>query len=111
MIAPVSAASVLPEPRAFLDVTASVLGRPWRDRCAEPALQAYAATMTQAYGLPDLLARVLAGRGILPAGAEGPLPPRLRHLVPGPRLPPPPGAAGGRPPPGGGPGATRGGGR
>jgi single-stranded-DNA-specific exonuclease len=84
MIAPVSAASVIPQPRAFLDVTASVLGRPWRDRCAEPALQAYAATMTQAYGLPDLLARVLAGRGILPAGAEAHLRPRLRDLMPDP---------------------------
>ncbi|KAB1070374.1 single-stranded-DNA-specific exonuclease RecJ [Methylobacterium planeticum] len=87
MIRPVSAASALPDPpapRAFLDVTASVLGRPWRDRCAGTAEQAHAATMTQAYGLPDLLARVLAGRGVLPGAAEAHLRPRLRDLMPDP---------------------------
>ncbi|WP_336487202.1 single-stranded-DNA-specific exonuclease RecJ [Methylobacterium nigriterrae] len=79
-----SAASALAEPRAFLDVTASILGRPWRDRCGEAALQASAAHMVQAYGLPDLLARVLAGRGVLPAQAEAYLSPRLRDLLPDP---------------------------
>ena len=71
-------------PRAFLDVSRSVLGRPWRDRCADPALQAYAATMTQAHGLPDLLARVLSGRGIRPGEADAHLNPRLRDLMPDP---------------------------
>jgi single-stranded-DNA-specific exonuclease len=71
-------------PRAFLDVSRSVLGRPWRDRCADPALQAYAATMTQAHGLPDLLARVLSGRGIRPAEVDAHLNPRLRDLMPDP---------------------------
>lgn len=71
-------------PRAFLDVTRSVLGRPWHDRCADPVLQAYAATMTQAHGLPDLLARVLSGRGIRPAESDAHLNPRLRDLMPDP---------------------------
>jgi single-stranded-DNA-specific exonuclease len=71
-------------PRAFLDVSRSILGRPWRDRCADPALQAYAATMTQAHGLPDLLARVLSGRGIRPAEVDAHLNPRLRDLMPDP---------------------------
>lgn len=79
-----SAASVLAPPRAFLGVTSSILGRPWRDRCADAALQAYAATMTQAHGLPDLLARVLASRGIKPGEAQAYLQPRLRDLLPDP---------------------------
>ena len=84
MIAPVSAAQPLDAPRAFLDVSCSVLGRPWRDRCADSALQADAVTMVQAHALPDLLARVLAGRGVRPAGAEAHLNPRLRDLMPDP---------------------------
>ncbi|MCK2052750.1 single-stranded-DNA-specific exonuclease RecJ [Methylobacterium sp. 37f] len=84
MLRPVSAAHALDAPRAFLDVTRSVLGRPWRDRCADPALQAYAATMVQAHALPEMLARVLAGRGIRPAEAEAHLHPRLRDLMPDP---------------------------
>lgn len=81
---PVSAALALDAPRAFLDISHSVLGRPWRDRCADPALQAYAATMVQAHALPELLARVLAGRGIRPAEAEAYLQPRMRDLMPDP---------------------------
>ncbi|TXN84397.1 single-stranded-DNA-specific exonuclease RecJ [Methylobacterium sp. WL8] len=88
MVAPVSALphlSAQPEaPRAFLGVTRSVLGRPWRERCADPAAQAYAATMVQAHGLPELLARVLAGRGVRPDGSEAYLRPRLRDLMPDP---------------------------
>ena len=84
MLPPVSAA--LPQPAPFLDVTRSVLGRPWRERCADPGLHALAATMTQAHGLPDLLARVLAGRGVRPAQAEAYLAPRLRDLMPDPAV-------------------------
>ena len=40
--------------------------------------------MTQAYGLPDLLARVLVGRGVQPAEADAYLLPRLRDLMPDP---------------------------
>ncbi|GJD38150.1 single-stranded-DNA-specific exonuclease RecJ [Methylobacterium bullatum] len=60
------------------------MGRPWRDRCGDPAAQAYAATMVQAHGLPDLLARVLASRGIRPDEAAAYLEPRLRDLMPDP---------------------------
>ena len=81
---PVSAAFSLDAPRAFLDVSLSVLGRPWRDRCADPTVQAYAATMVQAHALPELLARVLAGRGIRPAEVDAYLKPRLRDLMPDP---------------------------
>lgn len=70
----------------FLDVDRSVLGQPWRERCADPRLQAFAATMVQAHGLPDPLARVLAGRGVLPAQVEAYLSPRLRDLMPDPSV-------------------------
>ncbi|CAA2104536.1 Single-stranded-DNA-specific exonuclease RecJ [Methylobacterium bullatum] len=60
------------------------MGRPWRDRCGDPAAQAYAATMVQAHGLPDLLARVLASRGVRPDEAAAYLEPRLRDLMPDP---------------------------
>lgn len=76
--------AVTPQIRPFLGVAASIQGRAWRERCADPAAQADAATMVQAYGLPELLARVLAGRGIRPDGAEAYLRPRLRELMPDP---------------------------
>ncbi len=71
-------------PRAFLGVTASVLGRTWRERCADAVTQGHAAAMVQAHGLPDLLARVLAGRGVRPDQAQAYLRPRLRDLLPDP---------------------------
>ena len=40
--------------------------------------------MVQAHGLPELLARVLAGRGVRPAGSDAYLKPRLRDLMPDP---------------------------
>nr|WP_238309800.1 single-stranded-DNA-specific exonuclease RecJ [Methylobacterium organophilum] len=84
MMRPVSA-SPLPAPdRPFLDVACSVLGRPWRERCTDAAALAAAATMTQAYGLPDALARLLAARGVRPQEAEAFLSPRLRDLMPDP---------------------------
>ncbi|AWN36333.1 single-stranded-DNA-specific exonuclease RecJ [Methylobacterium radiodurans] len=73
-----------PPPRPFLGVAASIQGRAWRERCADPSAQADAALMVQAYGLPELLARVLAGRGIRPDRAEAYLHPRLRELMPDP---------------------------
>lgn len=76
--------AVTPPPRPFLGVSASIQGRAWRERCADPIAQADAVTMVQAYGLPELLARVLAGRGIRPDGAEAYLSPRLRTLMPDP---------------------------
>ncbi|WP_026597060.1 single-stranded-DNA-specific exonuclease RecJ [Methylobacterium sp. 77] len=79
-----SAASALAPSRAFLGVTRSILGRPWHDRGNDAAAQAYAATMVQAHGLPDLLSRVLASRGIRPDEAAAYLEPRLRDLMPDP---------------------------
>jgi len=71
-------------PRPFLGVSRSLLGRAWHERCADPRAQAEAAMMVQAHALPDMLARVLAGRGVRPAEAAAYLAPRLRDLMPDP---------------------------
>jgi single-stranded-DNA-specific exonuclease len=60
-----------------------MLGRAWRDRL-DAAGQAQALAITQMHGHSDLLARVLAGRGITAASAEDYLDPSLRRLMPDP---------------------------
>lgn len=70
-------------PRAFLGVTRSALGRPWRDRLDAAGL-GRAEALTQREGLPDILARLLAGRGVEPNDAQSFLEPRLRDLLPDP---------------------------
>lgn len=67
----------------FLDVSASFLGRRWRARLDE-AGQREALAMAQVHGLPDILARVIAARGVTAANAERHLAPKLRDLMPDP---------------------------
>ncbi len=67
----------------FLGVDDSALGRPWRARL-DQAGAARALAMTQQLGLTDILARVLAGRGVAQAAAEAYLDPTLRALLPEP---------------------------
>lgn len=67
----------------FLGVEHSILGRRWRARL-DPAGEAVALALTQTHGLDDLLARVLAGRGVSVADAERYLDPRIRELMPDP---------------------------
>ncbi len=74
--------SLIP-PRAFLGVTRSALGRPWRDRLDAAGL-GRAEALTQREGLPDILARLLAGRGVEPNEAQSFLEPKLRDLLPDP---------------------------
>ncbi len=69
--------------RVLLDVQSSVLGRPWRSRL-DAAGDARALAIAQQNGLPDLLSRVLAGRGVTPESALGHLDPTLRALLPEP---------------------------
>ena len=69
--------------RPLLGVARSALGRPWRARL-DPAGQAQALAMMQHHGLADLLARVLAGRGIAVDEAVAYLDPTLRQLLPDP---------------------------
>ncbi len=76
----------MPAPRRlFLDVQASVTGRPWRDRLDLEG-QGRAQAMTQLYGHSDLLARVLAGRGVAPEEVAAYLDPTVRALMPDPHV-------------------------
>ncbi|MFO1104404.1 MAG: single-stranded-DNA-specific exonuclease RecJ [Methylocystis sp.] len=70
---------------AFLGVERSVLGRRWRGRL-DARGEAQALALTQAYGIDDFLARVIAGRGVTVADAESYLDPKLRDLMPDPSL-------------------------
>src|SRR5262245_28527725 len=69
--------------RLFLDVERSVLGRAWRDRLDERAT-ARALTIMQRHGLPELLARILAGRDVEPDAVEVFLDPTVKRLMPDP---------------------------
>ena len=70
-------------PRAFLGVEKSATGRAWRDRLDERG-QARALTIAQRHGVPELLARVLAGRGVEPDEVTGYLDPTIKSLMPDP---------------------------
>ncbi len=66
---------------AFLNVTRSVLGRRWRLRSLDDRM---ALALAQQAGLPEILGRVLAGRGITIEELEDHLNPSLRRLLPDP---------------------------
>ncbi len=70
-------------PKPFLGVTNSALGRTWVERC-DAAQGTVALAIAQTHGLPDVLSRVLAGRGVGLHETEGFLNPRLRDLMPDP---------------------------
>ena len=74
----------MPEsPRPFLDITSSVTGRAWVDRL--DAAQARTATaIGQRTGIPDILARIIAARGVGLEDAEAYLEPAIRNLMPDP---------------------------
>jgi single-stranded-DNA-specific exonuclease len=67
----------------FLNVEASALGRPWRPRL-DGAGEARALAIAQVGGQDELIARVLAGRGVEPEAVERYLDPTLRDLLPDP---------------------------
>ena len=69
--------------RHFLDVAQSAQGRPWRDRLDIKG-QGRAEALVQQQGLSDILARVLAGRGVGPDEAPAFLDPTVRALMPDP---------------------------
>jgi len=76
MAAPVEAAE-----RAVLGVERSLTGKRWRSRLAD---ERAAVALAQTLGIPEIVARVLAGRGIDAAQAETYLNPTLRALLPDP---------------------------
>ena len=69
--------------RPFPDLGATASGRGWAYRL-DARGEMLATALAQAHGLPDLVARVLAGRGIGMEDAPGFLEPRLRDLMPDP---------------------------
>ena len=64
-----------------MEVERSVLGRSWRLRACD---EAAALAISQRHGVPEVLGRVLAGRGIGPREAATFLNPRLRDWLPDP---------------------------
>ena len=69
--------------RFFLGVEQSATGRVWRDRLDDRA-SAQALAMVQRHELPELLARVLAGRGVDADEATAYLDPTVKSLMPDP---------------------------
>lgn len=78
-------ALAIPQPRepAFLGVERSACGKVWRDRL-DARGQAQALAIAQRHAMPELLARVLAGRGIAVADAAAFLDPSIKRLMPDP---------------------------
>src|SRR6266853_1948310 len=69
--------------RLFLGVERSICGRPWRDRLDERATTR-ALAIAQRHNVPELLARILAGRGVEVDEVEAFLDPTVRRLMPDP---------------------------
>src|SRR4051794_22235456 len=70
-------------PPAFLGVTQSATGKFWRDRL-DPRGAARALAIAQRYQLPEMLARVLAGRDVQIEAVDEYLDPTIRKLMPDP---------------------------
>ena len=71
------------EKRIFLDIEKSVTGRAWRHRLDQRQENA-ALAIAQDHGVPDIVARVLAGRDIASEAAAQFLAPTIRDLLPDP---------------------------
>ncbi len=69
--------------RVFLDVKRSATGLRWEHRLTERQDMA-ALGIAQTLGVPDIVARVLAGRGVAPEDAARFLDPTIRDLLPDP---------------------------
>jgi single-stranded-DNA-specific exonuclease len=72
-----------PVPRAFLNVERSATGQRWVARL-DQAGQNRALAMAQLYDIPELICRVLAGRGVAVDDAQAFLDPTIRALMPEP---------------------------
>ncbi len=73
----------MPEKRKFLGVTRSATGISWEHRLDERQEMA-ALAIAQGHGVSDIVARVLAGRGVTAAKTERFLDPTIRDLLPDP---------------------------
>ncbi len=72
------------EKRYFLDVRRSATGHSWVHRL-DPRQENTALAIAQGHGVPDIVARVLAGRGVGQDDAARFLDPTIRDLLPDPR--------------------------
>jgi single-stranded-DNA-specific exonuclease len=72
-----------PPTRLFLEVERSICGRAWRDRLDEQGTSR-AVAIAQRHNVPELLARILAGRGVAVDEVEAFLDPTVRRLMPDP---------------------------
>lgn len=70
--------------RYFLDVRKSATGLAWAHRL-DQRQENIALAIAQSHGVPDIVARVLAGRGVTQDDAPGFLDPTIRDLLPDPR--------------------------
>jgi single-stranded-DNA-specific exonuclease len=70
--------------RIFLDVEKSANGHRWIERLSAPQTN-IALDIAQSHKVPDILARVLAARGVLRDEVEGFLNPTIKALMPDPR--------------------------
>ena len=77
--------TVLQSNRHFLGVERSATGRAWRDRLDDRG-NARSLAIAQHHGLPDLLARILAGRNVEVDGVEAYLDPTIKRLMPDPEV-------------------------
>ena len=82
-MAPLASAFPIEAPPAFLGVAHSATGKLWRDRL-DTRGAARALAIVQRYALPELLARVLAGRDVALDAVTDFLDPTIRQLMPDP---------------------------
>jgi single-stranded-DNA-specific exonuclease len=75
--------TVLNSNRHFLGVERSATGRAWRDRLDDRG-NARSLAIAQCHGVPEMLARILAGRNVEVDGVEAYLDPTIKRLMPDP---------------------------
>jgi single-stranded-DNA-specific exonuclease len=75
----------MPEKRLFLGVENSATGRVWRDRLDDRGA-ARALAIAQRHAMPELLARILAGRDIEADAVDAFLDPTIRRAMPDPHV-------------------------
>ena len=74
---------ISPPHRHFLGVERSATGRAWRDRLDDRG-NARSLAIAQRHGMPELLARIVAGRNVEAEGVEAYLDPTIKGLMPDP---------------------------
>ena len=75
----------MPENRLFLGVENSATGRSWRDRLDERGASR-ALAIAQRHELPELLARILAGRNVEAGAVDAFLDPAIKRAMPDPNV-------------------------